>query len=79
MTNPTETGGGSIGDELKGGAAEAEFVFDVASSSYWKKLPSAETVEGEEEWIKLREGPMRRELASMGLAGKVEAGAKMSP
>lgn len=77
MTTTTETPGASIGEDFKGGAAEAEYVYDVASNCYWKRLPSAEA-DGEEEWIKLREGAMRRELAASGLAGKVEGGAKQS-
>lgn len=71
------TGGASIGDELLGGSAEAKYVFEVASGSFWKLLPSAQAGD-EEEWIKLREGAMRRELASTGLSQKVEGGAKQS-
>jgi hypothetical protein len=78
MTQATNStgGGGSIGADMRGAGAEAEYVFEVSGGRFWKRVAAGE--DGFEEWIELREGAMRRDLAATGLSPKAEGGAKMS-
>ncbi len=74
-TNPTG-GSGGIDADMRGAGAEPEYVFEVSGGRFWKRVPEGEG--GVEEWIELREGAMRRDLAAAGLSPKAEGGAKMS-